>query len=359
MLTLVTGGAGFIGSHLVEALLREGHSVRVLDNLSTGSPSNLRLRDVEFSDGDIRNPAALNPVMRGVDTVFHLAALPSVPRSIRDPLACHDVNVNGTFQVLLAAREAGVRRVVFASSSSVYGNTPELPKHESMMPRPLSPYAVAKLTGEHYCRQFHLHFGVETVVLRYFNVFGRRQNPNSEYAAVIPAFLATIRRGGQPTIYGDGEQTRDFTAVENVVSANLAAAASSRAPGNIYNIACGDRISLNHLLGEISDLTGLPVQARYLPARNGDVRDSLADIAGAQRDLGYAPRVTLREGLRRLVEERTSDQRTSDQRTSDQRTADQRTADERVPLHVPAWSGGRSPERTEARAAGVSAAGVA
>jgi len=302
MITLVTGGAGFIGSHLVEALLAEGHTVRVLDNLSTGSPANLPLRDVELLDADIRDPSALRQAMRGVEVVFHQAALPSVPRSLRDPVSCHEVNVNGTFQVLLAARDSGVRRLVFASSSSVYGDTPELPKHEGMTPRPLSPYAVAKLTGEHYCRQFHQHFGVETVALRYFNVFGPRQNPRSEYAAVIPAFLDMIQRGAEPTIYGDGEQTRDFTAVDNVVAANLGAAFSPLAAGKVYNVACGQRISLNQLLQELGALMGREVRARYLPGRPGDVRDSLADITSARRDLGYEPRVSLREGLRRLIE---------------------------------------------------------
>ncbi|MFN3653452.1 MAG: SDR family oxidoreductase [Armatimonadota bacterium] len=303
MLTLVTGGAGFIGSHITDTLIEDGHQVRVLDNLASGSLGNFAYpRQVEFVDGDIRDPEVLARAMQGVEVVFHQAAVPSVPRSVADPATCHHVNVTGTFNVLLAARDAGVRRVVFASSSSVYGDTPELPKHEGMIPRPLSPYAAAKLAGEHYCRLFYQHYGLETVALRYFNVFGPRQSPNSEYAAVIPKLTTMVLAGEQPVIYGDGEQTRDFTSVRNVVAANLGAAFSPLAVGKVYNIACGERISLNQLLEKIAALAGREVRARYLETRAGDVRDSLADISAARRDLGYEPSVTLEEGLLELVE---------------------------------------------------------
>lgn len=302
MLMLVTGGAGFIGSHIVHALLEEGHEVRVLDNLATGNRDNLPTRrDVEFVEGDIRDLGLVFHSMQGVDAVFHQAALPSVPRSIADPLSCHEVNITGTFNVLLAARDAGARRVVFASSSSVYGDTPELPKHEGMPPHPLSPYAAAKLAGEHYGRLFHDHYGLETVGLRYFNVFGPRQSPKSEYAAAIPRFISTILAGEEPVIFGDGEQTRDFTPVENVVAANLGAAFSPLAAGKVYNVACGERMSLNVLIRTIGMHAGRRVRPQYLPARLGDVRDSLADISAAQRDLAYEPVVSVEEGLARLV----------------------------------------------------------
>jgi nucleoside-diphosphate-sugar epimerase len=302
MLMLVTGGAGFIGSHLVDALVAEGHDVRVLDNLATGNLDNLRYSPkVEFIRGDIRDLEMVQRSAEGASVVFHQAALPSVPRSIADPVSCHDVNATGTFNVLLAARDAGVRRVVFASSSSVYGNTPELPKRESMPTRPLSPYAAAKLLGEHYARLFHQLYGLETVGLRYFNVFGPRQNPNSEYAAAIPKFIRLILSGGQPTVYGDGEQTRDFTPVQNVVDANLGAAFSPLAPGKVYNVGCGGRISLNTLLSLIGEVAGREVRPEYLPAKAGDVRDSLADIAAARRDLDYEPRMRIETALQALV----------------------------------------------------------
>jgi len=303
MLMLVTGGAGFIGSHLVDGLVSEGHDVRVLDNLATGNPDNLRYSPkVEFIRGDIRDLDTVQRSAAGVSVIFHQAALPSVPRSIADPVSCHDVNATGTFNVLLAARDAGVRRVVFASSSSVYGNTPELPKRESMPTKPLSPYAAAKLLGEHYARLFFQLYGLETVGLRYFNVFGPRQNPNSEYAAAIPKFIRLILSGGQPTVYGDGEQTRDFTPVQNVVNANLGAAFSPLAPGKVYNVGCGDRISLNTLLALIGEKAGRQVRPEYLPAKAGDVRDSLADIEAARRDLGYEPRMRIDTALQALVE---------------------------------------------------------
>jgi UDP-glucose 4-epimerase len=302
MLMLVTGGAGFIGSHLVDALVAEGHDVRVLDNLATGSADNLRYSPkVEFVHGDIRDQQSVEKAARGVSVIFHQAALPSVPRSIADPLSCHEVNATGTFNVLLAARDAGVRRVVFASSSSVYGNTPELPKRESMPTKPLSPYAAAKLLGEHYARLFHQLYGLETVGLRYFNVFGPRQNPNSEYAAAIPKFIRLILSGGQPTVYGDGEQTRDFTPVQNVVDANLGAAFSPLAPGKVYNVGCGSRISLNRLLAIVGEITGREVRPEHLPAKAGDVRDSLADIEAARRELSYEPRMRIEAALEALV----------------------------------------------------------
>lgn len=304
MKALVTGGAGFIGSHLVDTLVQMGEEVVVLDNLATGNPDNwAHPRYVQFIRGDIRDLNALYRAMDGVDVVYHQAAIPSVPRSVSDPVTCHEVNVTGTFNVLLAARDAGVRRVVYASSSSIYGDTVELPKRESMTPKPLSPYAAAKLAGEHYARLFTQLYGLETVGLRYFNVFGPRQNPNSEYAAAIPKFVSRILAGEAPVIYGDGEQTRDFTAVQNVVQANLGAGrASSAAAGKAYNIGCGERISLNELLRVINRLAGRNVQPEYVPARAGDVRDSLADITAARRDLGFEPRVRLEEGLAFLMD---------------------------------------------------------
>lgn len=302
MKALVTGGAGFIGSHISDGLVEQGHEVRVLDNLATGQAGNLAYgKWIDFVRGDIRDTTELHRVMRGVEVVFHQAALPSVPRSIMDPVSCHDVNVTGTLNVLVAARDAGVRRVVFASSSSVYGDTPELPKRETMPLTPLSPYAAAKLTGEHYMRLFYQLYGLETVSLRYFNVFGPRQNPKSEYAAVIPRFVTMVMTGEQPVIFGDGEQTRDFTAVQNVVAANLAAAQAPAAAGRAYNVGCGDRISLNGLLTLIGGLLGRNVQPQYLPGKPGDVRDSLACIEAARRDLGYQPRVNVEEGLSQLI----------------------------------------------------------
>jgi len=235
--------------------------------------------------------------------VFHQAAVPSVPKSIEAPVLNHEVNLTGTFNALLAARDNGVRRLVFASSSSVYGDTPAPVKQEDMAPAPLSPYAAAKLMGEYYCRLFYMHYGLETVALRYFNVFGPRQDPKSEYAAVIPRFVAAVLAGEQPTVFGDGEQTRDFIHVRNVVDGNLAAAASPTAPGNVYNMACGERISLNQLLQQIGQVMGRDVRARYEPARAGDIRDSLADVSAARRDLGYEPRVSLAQGLASLIEE--------------------------------------------------------
>lgn len=304
---LVTGGAGFIGSNLVEALLGSGHDVRVLDNLATGRAGNLADADAwaaadsarfEFHEGDIRDADDVGSAMRDVDFVIHLAALGSVPRSVEDPQTSNDVNVNGTLRLLLAARDAGVRRFVFASSSSLYGESEELPKHEGMAPAPVSPYGLQKLAAETYCGLFHRLYGLPTVSLRYFNVFGRRQNPESDYAAVIPRFITAIRSGDAPVIYGDGEQTRDFTYVENVIEANrLACAASDAAFGRAFNIACGDRISLNALAGTFFRLAGREPNVRYEEARAGDIKHSLAAIERATDVLGYTPGVSLEEGL--------------------------------------------------------------
>jgi UDP-N-acetylglucosamine/UDP-N-acetyl-alpha-D-glucosaminouronate 4-epimerase len=301
---LVTGGGGFIGSHLVERLLSDGYRVRVLDNFSTGRLSNLDavVEDVEVVEGDIQSYERASHAARGCELVFHQAALPSVPRSVQDPLTSTASNVTGTINVLLAARDAGVRRVVYASSSSVYGANPELPKHEGMATLPISPYAVAKLAGEGYCRAFGEVYGLESVAIRYFNVFGPRQDPRSQYAAVIPNFVAAMIRGESPLIHGDGEQSRDFTYVRNVVDANLLAAEAAGIAGRVYNVACGESVTLNQLFSELTELLGSDCPPVYGPPRSGDVRHSLADIAAARRELGYEPAVSLREGLGRTVE---------------------------------------------------------
>lgn len=303
MRAVVTGGAGFIGSHIVRRLLATGHDVRVVDNLSTGRISNLDevIGDIEFFEADIRDPAALGRISHGCDAVFHVAALPSVPRSIANPGPSHETNATGTLNVLCAARDAGVRRVVFASSSSIYGAVRELPKLESMRPLPISPYAVSKLAAESYCRSFHEVYGLETVSLRYFNVFGPRQDPNSEYAAVIPKFIRAFAHGESPVIFGDGEQSRDFTYVENVVNANIAAAEAQGVGGRVYNIACGHGITLNEIAERLRAEIGVDVDVEYGPERPGDVRHSMADISAAGTDLGYEPAVTLEDGIRRTV----------------------------------------------------------
>jgi UDP-glucose 4-epimerase len=303
MKALVTGGAGFIGSHLVDGLLARGADVRVLDNLSTGHRANLAgvLGDVELVEGDIRSPAAVRRAVDGCDVVLHHAALPSVPRSVADPAGSHAVNATGTLNVLMAARDEGVRRVVYASSSSVYGADPTLPKHESARPLPLSPYAVAKLAGETYCASFLGVYGLEAVALRYFNVFGPRQDPASEYAAVIPKFMAALSAGRPPTIFGDGEQSRDFTYVDNIVEANLAALDAPGAAGEVMNVACGQRTTLNELAHGLIDRFDLDVEPAYGPARPGEVRHSLADVEKASRLLGYEPRIDFAEGLGRTV----------------------------------------------------------
>ena len=299
---LVTGGGGFIGSNLVRRLLGDGHQVRVLDNFSTGNRANLVevLDDIELVEGDIQSYERAHSAVRGVEIVLHQAAMPSVPRSVQDPLTSNAVNVVGTLNVMLAARDSGVRRVVFASSSSVYGATPELPKHERLPTLPISPYAVAKLAAEGFCRSFHEVYGLETVALRYFNVFGPRQDPNSEYAAVVPKFIGSALSGTAPVVYGDGEQTRDFTYVDNVVAANVLAMEAD-AVGLALNVACGERISLNRLLATIAELTGRAVEPEYRPARMGDVRHSHADISLATERLGYQPAIQLEEGLRHTI----------------------------------------------------------
>jgi len=296
---LVTGGAGFIGSHIAQALLDQGESVRVLDNLATGKETNLAVLKgrVQIIRGDLRNFEAVRAAVEGVEVVFHQGALASVPRSIADPVTSLEININGTQNVLQAARDADVRRMVYASSSSIYGNTPTLPKQEQMQPHPVSPYAIHKLTGELLCEAFTSIYGLETVALRYFNVFGPRQDPTSEYAAVIPRFLTALIQKQRPIVFGDGEQTRDFTYIANVVQANLLAATSHDAIGYAMNIGCGEQVSLNtvlHLAGELLDVTP---DVEYREPRPGDVRDSLADISLAQRLLGYKPTIGFGEGL--------------------------------------------------------------
>ena len=303
MRTLVTGGAGFIGSHLAAGLLDRGHDVRILDNFATGRRSNVAAigGEVELVEGDIQSYERAITAVRGCEVVFHQAALPSVPRSIQDPLTSNATNVIGTINVLLAARDEGVRRVVCASSSSVYGANPGLPKHEDMATLPISPYATAKLAGEGYCRSFGIGYGLDTVALRYFNVFGPRQDPTSQYAAVIPNFITALLAARAPTIYGDGEQSRDFTHVANVVQANLLAMDAEGVSGRVYNIAWGEEITLNQLVGELQGLIGTDVGPVYEPARPGDVKHSLADIGRARDELGYEPLVDLREGLRQTI----------------------------------------------------------
>ncbi len=313
---LVTGGAGFIGSHLVEELLRRGHAVRVADNLSTGHRSNLDAvldtrsgaavtagaADPEVLIGDLADHDFARQAVDGIDIVLHQAAIPSVPRSIADPLSTHRSNVDGTLSVLVAARDAKVRRVVFAGSSSEYGDTPTLPKHEDMPNDPLSPYALHKVIGEQYLKQFTRLYGLETVSTRYFNVFGPRQDPSSPYSGVISLFIRALIEGKTPTIYGDGEQTRDFTYVANTVDGVLRAAEAPGVSGEIVNVATGSRISLNQLLATLQRLIGTTCEPIYAATRQGDVRDSQADISKAERLLGYRPTVGLEDGLRRTVE---------------------------------------------------------
>jgi UDP-glucose 4-epimerase len=300
---LVTGGAGFIGGHLVEGLLAAGFRVRVLDDFSSGREENLRAcaGRVELLRGDVRDEALLGRAVAGVEVVFHEAAVPSVPRSVAEPLRTNSVNVEGTLRVLEAARRAGVRRLVYAASSSAYGDTPKLPKEETMPANPRSPYALQKYAGEVYCRLYSELYGLETVALRYFNIYGPRQDPQSQYAAVIPRFVVACLAGERPVIYGDGEQTRDFTMVADAVRANLLAADAADASGAVCNIAAGRRTSLNRLFELVRELTGAAVEPRYEAAREGDVRDSLASLERAETILGYRPEVDLREGLRRTV----------------------------------------------------------
>src|SRR5215470_3841333 len=304
---LITGGAGFIGSHIVERLLAEGNNVRVLDNLSSGKEETLtglpdKSGNLELIRGDIRNLGQVRDAMKGVQVVFHEAALGSVPRSVEDPITTHDSNITGTLNVLLAARDAGVRRLVYASSSSVYGETPVLPKHEDMAPQPLSPYALSKLAGEHYCSVFKHAYGFEAVALRYFNIFGPRQDPESHYAAVIPRFVTAMLSGRRPVIYGDGMQSRDFTYVDNVVEANLLASRADGVAGRVFNVACGGRFTLLDLLGRLKAITGSALEPVHEAARAGDVRDSQASIEAAQGAFGYRVLVGFEEGLRRTVD---------------------------------------------------------
>jgi UDP-glucose 4-epimerase len=304
MTILVTGGAGFIGSHLATRLTRLGHEVRILDNLATGHRSSVLAlgEDVELVEGDIQSYERVHNAVAGCEVVFHQAALPSVPRSVQDPLTSNATNVTGTLNVLLAARDAGVRRVVFASSSSIYGAEPDLPAREDAAPRPISPYATAKLACEGYCRTFTEVYGLETVALRYFNVFGPRQDPRSEYAAVIPRFITTLLAGDAPTIFGDGEQSRDFTFVDDVVEANLLAMDARGVAGQVFNVARGERTTVNGLLAELQAVTEVTTDPHYAPGRAGEVRHSLADVSRARNMLGWEPQVDLCEGLLRTVQ---------------------------------------------------------
>src|SRR5215813_13859747 len=301
---LVTGGAGFIGSHICERLVRDGHRVRVLDDFSAGKEENLTpfKNDIEVIRGDIRDKEIVDSAMRGIEVVFHEAALGSVPRSVADPVTTHEVNITGTLNVFLAARDAGVRRVVYASSSSVYGETPVLPKREDMSPQPLSPYALSKLVGEHYASVFKQVYNFEIVSLRYFNIFGPRQDPESQYAAVIPRFITALLNGKAPVVYGDGLQSRDFTFVENVVNANLQAAEADGIAGEAFNVACGGRYTLLDLLAETKEVLGSDIEPVHEAARVGDVRDSQASIEAAQKAFGYRVSVDFAEGLEKTIE---------------------------------------------------------
>ena len=300
---LVTGGAGFIGSNIARRLLEDGRHVRVLDNFSTSQKQNLdSVRpEIELITGDIRDMTQVQKCMRGVKVVFHEAAMPSVPRSVEDPFQSHDNNITGTLNVLIAARDSRVRRLIFASSSSVYGDTLVLPKVEHMPPSLLSPYALNKLAGEYYCRLFSSLYDLETISLRYFNVYGPHQNPDSEYAAVIPKFITAFLKEKPPIIYGTGEQTRDFTYIDNVVDANLLAARVPHASGEVVNVATGKRISLNQLISNLQDLTGKLIVPEYVEPRIGDVLHSLADITQARSFLGYSPKIDFTAGLHKTL----------------------------------------------------------
>ncbi len=303
---LVTGGAGFIGSNIVEVLLKRGYTVRVLDNFSTGKRENLKQfnKDIELIEGDIRSYHIVQQAVKGIDVILHQAALPSVPRSIKDPITSNEVNVVGTLNILEAAKENGVKRVVYASSSSVYGDNPELPKHEGMMPNPLSPYAVSKLAGEKYCQVFSKLYGIETVILRYFNVFGPRQDPSSEYSAVIPKFIRLMTNDQAPTIFGDGTQSRDFTYVANVVEANILAATKEDCPkdpygktGLVMNCACYGQITLNSLVHELNILLDKDIKPIYTQPRPGDIKHSFADIGLIRQKIGFTPKISFSNGL--------------------------------------------------------------
>jgi len=303
---LVTGGAGFIGSNLTESLLRKKHFVRVLDDFSTGKRENLIFGKghplLEILEGDIRDLRTCKKAIRGVEYIFHQAALPSVQRSVEDPGTSNAINVGGTLNILLAAKEEGVKRVIYASSSSIYGDTPTLPKREEMPPHPLSPYALQKYIGEQYCRLFYQLYGLDSVSLRYFNIFGPKQDPNSVYSAVIPRFIDALLHDRPPIIFGDGEQSRDFTFIENVVQANLLAMSAEHLHGEAMNIACGKRISLNQLLKILKKILGLKLTPIYQEPRKGDVRHSLADIRKSKKFINYMPKVGTEEGLNKTVE---------------------------------------------------------
>ena len=307
---LVTGGAGFIGSNLVHTLLNRGDKVRVLDNFSTGRRQNIRfpgvprdlVANLEVLEGDIADLSTCRQATEGVQYVLHQAAIPSVPRSVALPLESNRANIDGTLNLLVAARDAGVKRLIFASSSAIYGNAPGFPRKETIRPEPLSPYAVQKMTAEHYLRVFYELYGLETVSLRYFNVFGPHQDPNSDYAAVIPLFIKAFLTGTQPTVFGDGEQSRDFTYVDNVVYGNLLAAEAQDAPGKTMNLACGGQLTLNQLLHLLKKITGSDAEAVYTDPRAGDVRHSWADITLSEKILNYRTQVPLEEGLRKAVD---------------------------------------------------------
>ncbi len=303
MTYLLTGGAGFIGSNIAEELITRGESVRILDNFSTGKRENLRNieNQIELIEGDIRNYDTVQKAIRGIDIVIHQAALPSVPRSIDDPITSNDVNINGTLNMLNASKEAKVKRFVFASSSAIYGDNPVLPKREEMLPEPLSPYAVNKLTGESYCKVYSKVYGLHTVSLRYFNVFGPRQDPNSQYSAVIPKFLKLMKEGKQPVINGDGTQTRDFIHVSNVVEANIIAATADCEPGLVLNCACGEIIDLITLVKEINRLLNKNIEPIFGSSVPGDIKHSYADISKITEKLGWTPMLTFRQGLQNLI----------------------------------------------------------
>ena len=301
---VVTGGGGFIGSHIVENLVRQRNTVKVIDDFSTGKRGNVEAfkNDVEIIEADLAETKNLTQFLKGTDYVIHQAAIPSVPKSILDPLKSHNANVNGTLNLLLACRDAGVKRVVYASSSSLYGDSPTLPKHESMMPNPLSPYGAQKLFAEMYCQVFTKAYGLETVSLRYFNVFGPRQDSTSQYSGVLALFIPAVLQGRRPTIYGDGLQSRDFTYVQNVVEANLLACKVPGIGGQVFNVACGERITVNSMLHQINKIVGVDISPVYAEPRSGDIKHSQADITRAREHLGYEPKVSFEEGLRATVE---------------------------------------------------------
>ena len=304
MRALVTGGAGFIGSHLVEGLLANGWDVRVLDNFATGHRENIRpvINQIDLLEGDVTNLTTVRFAVRNVDVIFHEAALPSVARSVKNPLESNEVNITGTLNVLLAARDAGIQRIVYAASSAVYGDQPTLPKVETMTPSPMSPYAIGKLAGEMYAQSFTRLYGLSTISLRYFNVFGPRQDPTTQYAGVIAKFISCALAGKPYTIFGDGEQSRDFTYVENVVQVNLLAAMAKIDDAPIINVAYGARTTINDIAHKLNELTNQKLELQYGPAQSGDVRHSLADITQARKLLGYDPKIDLTEGLKRTLE---------------------------------------------------------